>query len=357
MDVKRLSRVEVKDADQGVVSAVFSTFNVVDKDNDVTLPGAFKSGADVVISAYGHQSWEGRLPVGSGKIRQTSSEAILDGQFFLNTSHGRDTFNTVKGLAAQGLGEWSYGYDVLESDKGTFDGKSVRFLKSLDVPEVSPVLVGAGVGTRTLETKSGSGGDSQDPYAVAIKPHEAKTTDRPWDLVSVYTSLDDGDIVKLRGMFAYVSGDPEYKSSYHVLHHHEDGSANARACMIAIAMMNAGKSSVPVKDHRAVWNHLAAHLAEIDIEPPEIGASGALKFVDEAVEVLAGLSSLRTRASDIRAMRAMKGKSSIAPLSVLLLGWVVDELKAYRTLMDSPNEDAAREFMRWIRETMPETEE
>ncbi|MFT2016300.1 HK97 family phage prohead protease [Streptomyces sp. 796.1] len=153
MDRKAFGRVEIKDADRGMVTAVFSTFDVVDRDGDVTVKGAIRDGVPVVISAYNHGSWAGALPVGKGVVRTDGKEARLEGQFFLNTQHGRDTFETVKALAEDGLGEWSYGFDVKDSAPGEHDGKSVRVLKELDVHEVSPVMLGAGVGTRTLDTK------------------------------------------------------------------------------------------------------------------------------------------------------------------------------------------------------------
>lgn len=151
MDTKSL-RVEVKDADKGIVSAVFSTFGVIDKDADVTVKGAFTDGAAVRISAYQHMSWSGALPVGKGVIKVAGDETRLDGQFFLQTTGGRDTFEVVKQMGD--LQEWSYGYDVEESEYGAHDGQDVRFLKKLKVHEVSPVLIGAGVDTRTLAAKS-----------------------------------------------------------------------------------------------------------------------------------------------------------------------------------------------------------
>ena len=36
----------------------------------MTLKGAFTTGQAVVVSAYGHGSWEGKLPVGKGVIRE-----------------------------------------------------------------------------------------------------------------------------------------------------------------------------------------------------------------------------------------------------------------------------------------------
>ena len=152
MSTKSLHRVEVKDADRGEVTAVFATLGVKDSDGDVTLPGAFEDGADVVISAYGHTSWQGLLPVGKGTIREVSDEVILDGRFFLDTQAGKDTFTVVKELGPRG--EWSYGFDTLKYSFGEHEGERVRFLEKQKVHEVSPVLLGAGVGTRTLAAKA-----------------------------------------------------------------------------------------------------------------------------------------------------------------------------------------------------------
>lgn len=152
---KSLSRVEVKDADKGEIVAVFATLGVIDSDNDVTVKGAFSNDAPVVISAYGHTSWQGVKPVGKGVIREIGNEAVLEGQFFLDTVEGRDTFTVVKELGGLGLQEWSYGYDPVKFSYGEHEGQKVRFLEELKVHEVSPVLVGAGVGTRLLTAKSG----------------------------------------------------------------------------------------------------------------------------------------------------------------------------------------------------------
>lgn len=149
---KTFHDVRVKDADKGLVEAVFSTFNVLDSDGDITLPGAIKDGAEVVISAYGHQSHWGSLPVGKGRIRTTDTEAILEGQFFLDTTGGRETFAVVKELGP--LGEWSYSLHDVTSKSGEIDGRRVNYLESIGlIKEVSPVLMGAGVNTRTLAAK------------------------------------------------------------------------------------------------------------------------------------------------------------------------------------------------------------
>lgn len=138
--------------EKGAFAAVFATLNVVDHDGDVIPNGAIEDGAKVRISAYNHSSWGGALPVGKGTIHEVDNELHVEGEFFQNTTVGRDTYETVKGL--DDLTEWSFGFDVLESERATMDGEQVNKLTKLKVFEVSPVLLGAGVGTRTLEVKA-----------------------------------------------------------------------------------------------------------------------------------------------------------------------------------------------------------
>lgn len=152
MDSKSFARVEIKDATTGEVEAVFATLNVKDHDGDVTVPGAFESGAACVISAYNHKSWEGALPVGKGTIHEIGDEVVMKGQFFMGTTGGRETFEVVKELGTKG--EWSYGFNVDDSEQGQHEGKSVRFLKKMTVHEVSPVLRAAGIRTSTRYAKS-----------------------------------------------------------------------------------------------------------------------------------------------------------------------------------------------------------
>lgn len=173
---KSLTSVHVKDADKGQVSAVIATLNARDHDGDVILPGAFESGQKVRISAFNHASWGPSLPVGKGTIREEGNEARFDGQFFLNTETGRETFETVKGL--DDLGEWSFGFDIIESDRGEFEGEEVRYLRKLDTHEVSPVLLGAGINTRTLAVK----GLDLTPEQLADAITDAFKNGRPYDL-------------------------------------------------------------------------------------------------------------------------------------------------------------------------------
>lgn len=160
LETKQITPSEVKfDDEQGTVTARFASFNSKDADNDVTLPGFF--GKQTVAIAWAHD--RARL-VGKGVISETDDGAILAGQFFLDTIEGKQAYLTTKAMGD--LQEWSYGYYILEGGAklGEFEGGSVRFLTpkedgtpGVKVAEVSPVLVGAGVGTATTSIKSTDG--------------------------------------------------------------------------------------------------------------------------------------------------------------------------------------------------------
>lgn len=176
MELKSGGRVEVKDAEQGLVRAVFSTFNVVDLHGDVTEPGAFEDGAEVVISAWNHGSWGDKHTAGKGTIRTSDTEAWLEGRYDLATEQGRKEFEHVRSLGSSA--EWSYGFDVKEAEEGERDGKRVRVLRKLHVIEVSPVLRGAGIDTRTLAVKATAGAPSADEVAAAVVAEMAKAAEQ-----------------------------------------------------------------------------------------------------------------------------------------------------------------------------------
>lgn len=155
---------KITDADQGLVEAVFSTFNVIDHDGDVLLEGAFEDGAKVRISAYGHRSWMGALPVGRGTIRAEKDRAVLEGQFFLSTEAGKETFEVIKQMDE--LQEWSYSLDDVEtalvSDLPDELQGAYRAIRKVMVMEVSPVLAGASLGTETLSVKEQKAEETDD---------------------------------------------------------------------------------------------------------------------------------------------------------------------------------------------------
>lgn len=395
MERKTFSRVELKDADQGIVSAVFSKFGVIDLDGDVVHKDAFrgKDGTPVRISAYNHGSWgEGMLPVGKGVVRIQGDEALCEMQFFMKTAHGRDAFEVVKEMGD--LQEWSWGFNITDSEPGEVEGKSVRVIKSVDIFEVSPVLIGAaGPGrTRTLAVKAkdkpkdkpNGGGEDYDGCDMSAeecndsecpehgtgeskpKPRreseeaekgrrlavrgpipyiETDTVTRAWDGAKTVKSLpDDARPSQLRSVFAWVDpdGDPEAKSSYAFAHHHGiGGQANLRACLQGIAKLNSDDPGIPARDRQAVYKHLSSHLLDADREPPKLrtadGEKGRKRFNDEAIEVMAAVSSLIDRAAEVVALRAQKNRG-MAPATADLLSWLEDDLVRMKSLLETPVE-------------------
>lgn len=153
MDYKTVRFVGLKELnEQGEFIATIAKFNNVDLDGDVTVPGAFPEGKRVQIAQWGH-NW-GDLPYGVAELRQAGDEQQAHGKFNLETTHGRDAYHTVK-MGAD-IQEWSYGFQIVEAEYGEYNGQEVRFLKRLDVAEISPVMRGAaGPGmTRVEEIKN-----------------------------------------------------------------------------------------------------------------------------------------------------------------------------------------------------------
>lgn len=166
--------IELKGEAEGEFRAVFATMNVKDWHDDVTEPGAFDEQA-VIVEPWNH-GWD--LPAGKGVVKSDADKAWIDGQFFLDTESGRETYRTVKNLGP--LAEWSYSFDILESGEGLFAGEQVRFLRKLDVVGVGPVTRGAGIGTQTVMIKNKSvdssaadEGEGGDASTETVKPSAA----------------------------------------------------------------------------------------------------------------------------------------------------------------------------------------
>jgi hypothetical protein len=358
---KSLGRVEIKDADKGTFAALIAQFNVVDTDGDVTNSGAFPEGKAVPVSSYGHTSWEGQLPVGTATLRQTRTEAIAEGRFYLDTSGGKDTWATLKAMQSDGHpSEWSYGYDATEYSFGEFEGQRVRFLKAVDVFEVSPVLRGAGIGTRTLSVKSGNGsgkpeGENALRYKGSIAPHRSMIVDQRWDAVKAARNLGLGaTIEQLRACHAWYdpTGDPEYKSSYHFLHHERPGgAANLRACYLGISALNGAKGMlVPADARQDVYDHLASHIRDADREAPALsGAGEQLKLRERAMVLLADLTDLNGEFAEVGASRLLKGERMFTGAQREILGWIREELSALSGHLDSPEAAAQTEYLRFLR--------
>ncbi len=359
MDTKRLGRIDIKDEAKGEFSAVIATYGVIDSDGDVTLPGAHQTGQKVVVSDYGHSATRGRMPVGSGVIRAEKSRTIVTGAYFMDVPEARSAFVTMKRLHEDGIGEWSYGYDVIDSEMGVQDGQRVRFLKEQNVFEVSHVLRGAGVGTRTLAAKSDTDGRRQEAtvtdHKTAIRPHTATWTDRAWDGPAMLAAVPEKATVSdLRSVFAGVDAvaDPEAKDSYLFAHHHGvDGPVNLRACVYGIAALNRD-TAMAGKARDGIYEHLAGHLRDADREPPGLLAPGDRpKNIDRLTGLLDELAVVVGDIRDVGSSRSAKGKK-LSSYTFEVLGWAEEDLDQVaadvKRLLSTPRDAAATEYVRFI---------
>ncbi len=115
-----------------------------------------------------------------------------------------------------------------------------------------------------------------------IRVHHTDTSDAAWDGPGNKARLrSDGDQAYYRQAFAWQDpdGDPETKAAYKFIHHFVDGEGNVgeasvRGCITGIAVLNGarGGADIPDGDRQGVWEHLAAHLEDAEVEPPELRA-------------------------------------------------------------------------------------
>jgi hypothetical protein len=127
----------------------------------------------------------------------------------------------------------------------------------------------------------------------AIAPHSTPTSAGTWDGPAAEASLPNADLARF---FAWrdPDGDPTAKATFRFIHHHPAGAANITACQTGIGVLNGGRggTTIPPGDRRGVYAHLARHLRDADLEPPEAqfaGPSPPLRTV-----TLTGVELVRT---------------------------------------------------------------
>ncbi len=243
--------------DAGAFRAVFATLGLVDKDGDLTLPGAFPVGRTVAVEGWNHDYG---LPVGRAVIGADQKEAWVDGRFFLDTSGGRQTYEVVKGLGP--AAEWSYTFRVLDSDQERRDGRTIRILKRLDVAGVAPVTRGAGVNTRTVAIKGAAAGGRRDAVL------QGRIDDLARELAA--GRRDAALTARLKGMLADLQGE-------------RLAAADAQLAALGQALGSAGGRTAPTP-RDAIRARIVATYTDPDGPP-------SAAWVEHMVEIeLAGLA-------------------------------------------------------------------
>lgn len=317
MKIKQFSpsRVKIKDAATGEIEAVFATIGVKDHDGDIIMSGAIDDGATVAVSAYGHSVWKGDAPAGVGTIHEEGDELILKGRYFLDTDQGRNDFHTVKGLAEAGKGEWSFGLLDIVATKGEFNGVEGNLIKSVNVPEVSPVFIGAGINTRTLVAKGRKEWDSTVREGLRTAGTERFGDD------DVHVWVQDYDPDEGVAVFEVYGGDQD------------------RYVQV----------DYTIEDDDIVLGSDETEVERRTSYAPKTG----VKFSEHLASVLSDVKALTTRASEVVALRAAKGKTISDDASEALCG-IADQLDRIKTLIEQPtppnesSDEAEQEYLRFV---------
>lgn len=273
----KLASFKALDEAQGVFEAIVAAFNNVDRGGDRILPGAFANslaewqakGRPIPV-IFAHE-WD-NLDAHIGQVleaKEVTEGLYVKAQLEMDEPFAARVWRKMKsGL----LAEFSFAYDVVKSAWVNENGTNVQELMQLDLLEVGPCLVGMNPETQLLGVKK------------AIAPHGTATSEGAWDGPANEARLPSGkDAAFYKKAFAWMDpeGDPTVKATYRFIHHEVDadgnpGPANVRACQAGIGVLNGGRggTTIPDDDRQGVWNHLARHLRDADLEPPELKAFG-----------------------------------------------------------------------------------
>lgn len=285
------------DDEKGAVEAVFSVYNNLDSDGDVVIPGAIKSGFkdNQVPMVFAHK-WD--QPIGKGVIETDDDKAIFKGSFFMGTEAGKEAYNLAKEMGD--LQEWSFGfrindYEVAPFTKDGSDEVDARYLKDLEVFEVSPVLVGANRETYTLAIKSGeeaiyeSSNVDEEKAALGkdIFDNPGEAMERSKELsceVGVHSQEVDG-----KNVFMPCKTHAEYEEAIKDDKKDLDPEEESNSCNC-----NCGKES--------------SDEGEEKVSEEESLPTGK-RFSEEVKDVLAALESLIVRAKAIEVLRSKDGRT------------------------------------------------
>lgn len=148
--------IKEEDIDEtGVFSGYGSVFGGdPDAYGDIVLQGAFKSSLkrggrnrNGIVMLWSHDSKQ--VPGVWREIKEDNHGLFVKGQLLMDTQLGRETHSRLKHKAVKGL---SIGYDILK--KEVDEENDIRYLKEIDLWEISPVAFPAKIDAGILEVKN-----------------------------------------------------------------------------------------------------------------------------------------------------------------------------------------------------------
>lgn len=291
-------------SEDGTGTARIATLGVIDKDGDVARPGDF---GEQMAAVQPSHDWQHHM-LGKARIYEDGDQVLASFMLNLKTAAGREWYETLKFDLENGpaIQQWSYGYDAPDYEMGDFEGQRVRFLNKpggsgIKVHEISPVLLGAGENTATLNVK----GDKR-----ATPRHSTATDEAPWSAAENRKRvLADKTADYYNRIYAWRDPDGEVgnKGSWKFIHHFVDedgkaGAASTRACSNAIAVLNGarGGTTVPDADREGIHVHVGKHLKDAGMDVPDLkSASSGKQFETEIMETQQAAFDLQDRVQNL----------------------------------------------------------
>lgn len=275
--------------EDGVFEAIVATYDI-DSVGDKIVPGAFKqtladwaASGDPIPVLWSHMAMDPEYHIGFIEDAEERPEGLwVRARIDLDEPKASKVYKLLKGKRVR---QFSFAYDIEEG--GWVDNEESRDggyyeLRKLKLYEVGPTLIGANERTELLDVKA-----TRPAMKKAISSHSTATTDDEWDGPGAKARLStDAGEATYRTAYAWVDpdGDPDTKAAYKFIHHMVDadgnvGAANTRACVSAIGVLNGGRTgtTIPDEDREGVYNHLAKHLRDADVEPPELKARAEIE--------------------------------------------------------------------------------
>jgi HK97 family phage prohead protease len=169
----------------------------------------------------------------------------------------------------------------------------------------------------------------------ALKIHHTDTVETAWNGPQNKANLkNDGSESYYREAFAWQDpdGDPKTKAAYKFIHHEVDadgnvGAANVKGCQSGIGVLNGamGGTTIPDADRKGVYNHMAAHLKDAEVEPAELNSAG---IAVEKREFETRYLDVQVRAAEVGAEKkpVIEGTAAVYEQETVIAGFFREKI-------------------------------
>lgn len=286
--------------DDGSFEAVIATLDVADNDGDVVVAGALEGQTVSVLPAHD----KGSAPLGKTTIEERGNLAVAVGKFNLEIEESRDWHSALKFDLANppSVQEWSWGFNTTKVSFDQRDGKSVRLLEGIELREVSPVVIGASLGTGTIFVKS--------------KDEDASSSDGLWDPAENLRLITEAKLENLDIFAATIDGVRLFPHHF-VNEKGQVGAASTRACFSGIVQLQIlGARNFNESWRESIYDHLSGHLKSADIEFPALSEKSGTKLNDQILLATWEAETVLARISGISADRELGQEAKAAAMKM-----------------------------------------